>query len=83
MGRGVRSYPPELANRKGVETNRFSKIKEYCAQALSDSWDYIWINCYCIDRSDDTELSESINCMFRWYSGTQVCYVYLFDVTGS
>jgi Heterokaryon incompatibility protein (HET) len=69
-------------NRKRVETDWFSKIKGCSAQALSDSWDYIWIDCCSIDRSDDTELSESINCMLRWYSGAQVCYVYLSDITG-
>jgi hypothetical protein len=71
----------DLQNRKGVKTDWFSKIKRHSVQALSDRWDCIWIDCCCIDRSDDTELSESINSMFRRYSGAQVCYVYLFAVT--
>src|ERR1700721_1718695 len=50
--------------------------------ALSDGWDYIWVDCCWINKSDDIEVSGSINSMFRWYSLAQVCYVYLSDVPG-
>ncbi|KAL8351308.1 hypothetical protein RB598_006205 [Gaeumannomyces tritici] len=34
----------------------------------------------CINKSDLTELSESINSMFKWYKGAQACYAYLADL---
>jgi hypothetical protein len=43
---------------------------------------YVWVDSCCINRSDETELSVSINSMFRWYSLAQVCYIYLSDVPG-
>jgi Heterokaryon incompatibility protein (HET) len=33
----------------------------------------------CIDKTDLTELSESINSMFRWYKNAAICYAYLSD----
>jgi hypothetical protein len=35
----------------------------------------------CIDKSNNTELSEAINSMFRWYRNAAKCYVYLSDVS--
>jgi hypothetical protein len=35
----------------------------------------------CIDKSNNTELSEAINSMFRWYRNATKCYVYLSDVS--
>ncbi|KAI0114223.1 HET-domain-containing protein [Hypoxylon sp. NC0597] len=38
--------------------------------------------CDCsINRSDDTELQESINSMYRWYENADRCYVYLKDTS--
>ena len=34
----------------------------------------------CIDKSNNTELAEAINSMFRWYRNAAKCYVYLSDV---
>jgi hypothetical protein len=53
----------------------------FCAQqAKRDGMDYFWIDTCCIDKSNNTELSEAINSMFRWYENAEVCYVYLSDV---
>jgi hypothetical protein len=35
----------------------------------------------CIDKSNNNELTEAINSMFRWYQGAARCYVYLLDVS--
>jgi hypothetical protein len=37
----------------------------------------------CIDKWNDTELSDAINSMFRWYRNAAKCYVYLQDVSRS
>ncbi|KAN0110643.1 HET domain containing protein [Hyaloscypha variabilis] len=43
---------------------------------------YIWIDTCCIDKSSSSELSESINSMYRWYQGATQCFVYFEDVKG-
>jgi hypothetical protein len=53
----------------------------FCAQqAKRDSLDYFWVDTCCIDKTNNTELSEAINSMFRWYQNAKRCYVYLADV---
>jgi hypothetical protein len=54
-----------------------------CAQqAKRDNLDYIWVDTCCIDKTNNTELSEAINSMFRWYQNANKCYVFLSDVEG-
>jgi hypothetical protein len=56
----------------------------FCAQqAKRDGLDYFWVDTCCIDKSNNTELSEAINSMFRWYQKAKKCYVYLSDVQNS
>jgi hypothetical protein len=66
----------------GSATNKggYSKLKLCCRQATKESFEYIWIDTCCIDKTNSVELSESINSMYRWYKNATVCYVYLFDV---
>ncbi|KAF1930669.1 HET-domain-containing protein [Didymella exigua CBS 183.55] len=53
----------------------------FCAQqAKRDGLDHFWVDTCCIDKSNNTELSEAINSMFRWYQNAKKCYVYLSDV---
>jgi hypothetical protein len=58
----------------------YQKVKECCNQAVSDGFQYVWIDTCCIDRSNSTELSEAINSMFSWYRCATECYAYLADV---
>ena len=54
----------------------------FCAErATLDSLQHIWVDTCCIDKSNNTELSEAINSMFRWYRNAAKCYVYLPDVS--
>ncbi|KAK0701129.1 hypothetical protein B0T21DRAFT_379239 [Apiosordaria backusii] len=54
---------------------------EFCAeQASNDGLQYCWVDTCCIDKSNNAELSEAINSMFRWYRNAERCYVYLADV---
>jgi hypothetical protein len=41
---------------------------------------FVWIDTCCIDKTNNAELSEAINSMFRWYHNALVCLVYLADV---
>jgi len=51
-----------------------------CQQANNDGLEYLWVDTFCIDKTNSVELSEAINSMFRWYSLASVCYAYLSDV---
>ena len=57
------------------------KIKFCGEQAAKDGLRYFWVDSCCIKRSSDSELSEAINSMFRWYRRAAKCYVYLSDVS--
>lgn len=64
-----------------------AKVKEgyqkifFCAQqAKRDNLGYFWVDTCCIDKTNNTELSEAINSMFRWYQNAEKCYVFLSDV---
>ncbi|KAK6842352.1 hypothetical protein PG989_009168 [Apiospora arundinis] len=56
------------------------KVRKACEQALEDGFEYLWADTLCIDKSSSSELSESINSMFKWYRDSAVCYAYLSDV---
>jgi len=59
----------------------YGKIRFCGEQASRDGYKYFWVDSCCIKRSSDSELSESINSMFRWYQRADKCYVYLSDVS--
>jgi hypothetical protein len=56
------------------------KIIYACEQAISDDYEYVWIDTCCIDKTSSAELSEAINSMFQWYQNAGVCYAYVEDV---
>ena len=66
---------------KGQSKSRagYAKITGCCALALSNGWEWLWIDTCCIDKTSSAELSESINSMYRWYRDSGVCYAYLTD----
>ncbi|VUC36749.1 unnamed protein product [Clonostachys rosea] len=59
----------------------FAKIKFCGTRAERDGLKYFWVDSCCIDKSNSSELQESINSMFRWYRDAAKCYVYLTDVS--
>ncbi|KIW72286.1 hypothetical protein PV04_00491 [Phialophora macrospora] len=70
----------ELGTAECKRKEGYRKIKHCCAQAKADGLEYAWVDTCCIDTRSSSELSESINSMFRWYSEAHVCYAYLSDV---
>ncbi|KAF4449197.1 HET-domain-containing [Fusarium albosuccineum] len=44
----------------------FEKIQGCCRQALAHGYDWVWIDTCCIDKTSSSELSEAINCMYKW-----------------
>ncbi|KAJ3487175.1 hypothetical protein NLG97_g6466 [Lecanicillium saksenae] len=74
---------PEWSQRDDpdVESMRgYQKIFSACKLAKRFSWDYLWVDTNCIDKTSSAELSEAINSMFAWYRNAQKCFVYLEDV---
>ncbi len=59
----------------------YQKLRFCGDQAKKDGLRYFWVDSCCIKKSSDSELSESINCMFHWYQRAAKCYVYLWDVS--
>jgi hypothetical protein len=59
----------------------YNKIRFCGEQARLDGLEYIWVDTCCINKSNNTELCEAINSMFRWYHNSAKCYVYLSDVS--
>ena len=71
----------ELIDGTGKVKPGYEKIRFCAAQAKRDGLRHFWVDTCCINRSNNSELSEAINSMFRWYRGATRCYVYLLDVS--
>ncbi|PQE19017.1 hypothetical protein CJF31_00011382 [Rutstroemia sp. NJR-2017a BVV2] len=72
----------DMVNGTGEVKPGYEKIRFCGEQARQDGLLYFWIDTCCINKSNDAELSRSINSMFRWYRNATRCYVYLSDVSG-
>jgi hypothetical protein len=70
----------DLTDGTGKDKTGYSKIRFCGEQARHDGLEYFWVDTCCIDKSNNTELAEAINSMFRWYRNAAKCYVYLSDV---
>jgi hypothetical protein len=70
----------DVAQGVGKSKPGYRKIRFCEEQATRDGLRYVWVDTCCIDKSNNTELSEAINSMFRWYREAVKCYVYLSDV---
>jgi hypothetical protein len=74
------NFADYFRTRKTTKTEGWLKIKGCCAQAVSDGFQWVWVDSCCIDKMSSAELSEAINSMFNWYRQAIVCYAYLSDV---
>ncbi|KAF8245116.1 hypothetical protein K440DRAFT_556328, partial [Wilcoxina mikolae CBS 423.85] len=57
-----------------------SKLAGVIQTAGKLGFKYIWVDSCCINKQNNTELTEAISSMGDWYSNAQVCLVYLDDV---
>ena len=51
-----------------------------CNNARADGIDWLWAAPCCISWENDTDLTEIMNAMYRWYANSTRCYAYLHDV---
>ncbi|WPA97512.1 uncharacterized protein RHO25_002122 [Cercospora beticola] len=70
----------DVINGRGKNKPGRDKIMFCGEQAQKDDLRHFWVDSCCIDKTSSAELSESLNCMFRWYRNSRKCYVYLSDV---
>ncbi|OQV11207.1 hypothetical protein CLAIMM_15076 [Cladophialophora immunda] len=59
----------------------YSKIRFCGEQARKENLEHFWVDTCCINKANQTEYSDAINSMFRWYRDAVKCYVYLRDVS--
>jgi len=71
----------DLMDGTGKSKTGYHKIQFCGQQAKRDGLQYFWVDTCCIDKSNQVELHEAINSMFRWYQNAAKCYVYLSDVS--
>ena len=71
----------EMKSGMGLNKKGFAKIKRTCDRAIADGHHYAWVDTVCINKESSAELSEAINSMYEWYKNSEVCYVYLADVS--
>ncbi|KAI4592133.1 hypothetical protein KJ359_011508 [Pestalotiopsis sp. 9143b] len=71
----------DLVDGTGKEKAGYRKLSFCANQARRDGIRYFWVDTCCIDKSNNSEVQESINSMFRWYRNAARCYVYLSDVS--
>jgi hypothetical protein len=76
-----RSTSEDLKDGSGKTKDGYKKLRFCGEQAARDGLQYFWVDTCCINKSNDRELSEAINSMFRWYRKAAKCYVYLTDVS--
>ncbi|RYC55866.1 hypothetical protein CHU98_g10343 [Xylaria longipes] len=62
-----------------VDNAGAAKIRGFCALASKNGYEWGWVDTCCIDKTSSTELSESINSMYRWYLDSHICYALLPD----
>lgn len=61
----------------------WKKLEFAMAQAAKEGLQYVWVDTCCINKESSAELAEAINSMYRWYQGSEACYVYLDDYQDS
>ncbi|KAK3987289.1 heterokaryon incompatibility protein-domain-containing protein [Cladorrhinum sp. PSN332] len=66
---------PSLKSKKG-----YQKITQFCHVASKQGFEWVWIDTCCIDKTENAELTESINSMYRWYQESAICFVFLSDL---
>ena len=70
----------DIIDDTGEKKKGYRKLQFCGTQAKNDNLHYFWVDTCCIDKSNERELTTSINSMFKWYQNAVRCYVYLSDV---
>jgi len=71
----------DMSNQSYKSKKGYRKIEKTCKLAAQRDINHVWVDTCCIDKSSSAELTEAINSMYRWYQRSQICFVYLSDLT--
>lgn len=71
----------DLVEGTGRGKDGYKKIQFCRDRAAHDGLHFFWVDTCCIDKTNNTELSEAINSMFRWFYSAAKCYAFLSDVS--
>lgn len=73
----------DVQNGQAEHKGGYHKLDMFCKQVIQDRsyLRWVWMDTCCIDKSNNSELSEAINSMYRWYEKANLCYAYLSDVS--
>ena len=61
----------DFQNLTSCQKEGLKKVLAACQLALSNHYEYLWLDTVCIDKTSSSELSEAINSMFRWYQSAR------------
>ena len=56
------------------------KLKMFCKVVRDEGFIWAWSDTCCIDQKDPSVLQESLVSMFKWYEGSVMTIIFLFDV---
>ncbi|KAK7883374.1 hypothetical protein LTR67_011298 [Exophiala xenobiotica] len=73
----------DIRNGSARDKIGYAKLKFCAERAVKDHIYHFWIDTCCIKKTSDSELSQAIRSMFRWYQNAVKCYVFLVDVSSS
>lgn len=72
------SHPSGISLKNHMKSG-YQKIIHAARTAKRYTYDWLWVDTCCIDKTNNAELSESLNSMFRWYQRSHLCIAYLYD----
>lgn len=72
----------DVMNRQNQNTDGYKKVEAFAAYVREYlPWiEWLWIDNCCINKDSASELSKSLNLMFKWYRNAELCLAYLADV---
>lgn len=77
----VGRYAQELRNTRGRHhVPQLDKILGACITARQKGISWMWIDSCCINKRESSELAESINSMYKWYTEAVICLTHFADV---
>ena len=71
----------DMVKGSGKNKRGYIQIKFCKEQAVRSGLRFFWVDTCCINKSSDSELTEAIKSMFRWYQRATDCCIYLSDVS--
>jgi len=71
----------DIQDQETVTSHRsYPKVNNFCKVAEKLGYHWVWDDTCCIDKSSSADLSETINAMYKFYEGADICVAYLEDV---